>query len=129
MPISRAFRRLVCRLMAGLMLLSQFAVAGYACPLPAAAAPAAVAVHCQDMDAAQKALCFEHCHPSSQGTDTASPPSPTPTPAMAPVMYVVPAIDVMGPVVTGPVPPGAAGPSPEVASAPPHAILHCVWRT
>jgi hypothetical protein len=128
MPRTRAFRSLVCRLMAGLMLLSQFAIAGYACPLPAPVA-AGTAAHCASatLDVTQKSLCFEHCHPSSQSTDTPSPPAPAP--ALAAVLYVVPALDASTPPADVLVAPGPDGPSLEVASAPPHAILHCVWRT
>lgn len=138
MAFTRAFRSFIGRLMVGVLLFSQFAVAAYACPTTAGVLSVdrgnvSVATHdgsqaapCDQMDSAQKSLCIEHCHPSSQSADTATPPAPAA--AMAMVLYVLPvaaAAEAASPGVCGPSP---AAPSLEAASPPSHAVLHCVWR-
>ena len=138
MSFTRAIRSFIGRLMVGVMLLSQFAVAAYACPTTAGTlsvdrANVIVATHhgsqaapCEQGDSAQKSLCIEHCHPSSQSADTATPPAPAT--AMAMVLYVLPVaapIEEASPGVCGTLP---AAPSLEAASPPSHAVLHCVLR-
>ena len=142
---TRALTRSVSRLLIGVVLLTQFAVASYACPglMPnaapgvllsaatsgplqahAAPEPAAMPPGCDQMDPAAAALCAEHCHPTAQSSHTASAAEVgTSLPAL---LYALPRELLQAPGT------GRAGPSGDAGLAaapePPHAILHCVFR-
>jgi hypothetical protein len=117
------FRRTVCRLAAGAVLLAQIAVSAYACPglkaPPAEPSTAAVAHHCDAADddvAAVTPLCSEHCRYGQQVDQSKLPIVAAPP---ATYLYVVPA---------GVTPRLALRWSVKaavVAPSPPHAILHC----
>ena len=129
MKLSRELRRLVCRILAGVVLFAQLAVAAYACPDLGAPAMAVAAdmqamPGCDQMDPEAAALCAEHCRFGQQSADTASPPAVQP--AIPMLLYLLPG-EAMAPLMS-------AGPAPAPDSAmlaappPPHAILHCVLR-
>jgi len=140
--MTRAFRRLVARLMIGIVLLAQFAVASHACalaaatvrsPMPAMAmhdgAPCAEAAAAAGSPGAAPAdvaagspLCAGHCQLGQQSADPS--PAPSVAPALVAALYVLPA---------APPPAGAAGAPgqalpPRAGSSPPLAILHCCLR-
>jgi hypothetical protein len=148
MSLSRALRKTIGRLLIGVVLLAQFAVASYACPglkgmgsgangsaakamLVAAADAAAATVlagmplGCDQMDTEAANLCAEHCHQGQQSADTASAPAvglgiPT-------FLYSLP-LEPQHSLGSGrsfPAPDARLDAAPE----PPHAILHCVFRT
>jgi hypothetical protein len=127
MSLTRALSKLICRVLIGVFLSAQLAVAGYACPGLGQGSPQAVEAQgmpagCEQMDRDTANLCAEHCHFGQQSSDTAPM-----TVVFAPVpalLYVLPAdgeADADG----RPLP--SADPQIE-AAPPPHAILHCVLR-
>src|SRR5262245_8621099 len=118
MVLPRALNRLVSRVLIGVFLFAQLAVAGYACPrvtqeLQATrtqAMPGGCDHGQMDRDAAN--LCAEHCHFGQQSSDTAPVPvAIAPAPAL---LYLLPAsADITRP-----------PPSPDpllAATPPPHA--------
>ena len=140
---SRALGTCISRVLIGVMLFAQFAIASYACPgmgLLARAAGTDMAVSvataagsdqtaddkmagdCGQMDPNAANLCLEHCRYGQQSSDTA--PAPVAHAAMPTLLYVVPA----GPdPITGA--PGLLASDPLLwAAPPPHALLHCVLR-
>ena len=145
MRLSRSLTSQICRVLIGVLLFAQLAVAAYACPafgtkapmsgqMVSAAAPvqdssvdAAKAVSACDqmgqMDSSSPNLCLEHCRSGHQSSDTAPAPIVA---AMTPaLLYVLPT--ELEPV-TGSSP-SLPAMDPLVATAPPpHAILHCVLR-
>ena len=146
MTLSCALRQCISRLLIGVVLFAQFAVASYACPglkvmgstdkgvaatamhgvgADTAAEPAAMPPGCDQMDPNAANLCAEYCHQGHQSADTAD----------------VPAVSLGIPTFLYSLPPepqhslgcGRSFPAPDAcldaAPEPPHAILHCVFRT
>ena len=145
--MSRALSTTISRLLIGVLLFAQFAVAGYACPglsgmtsmpksndvmvMPSAAVPddAAAAVAdmapgCDQIDQGAANLCAEHCRFGHQSADTA--PVPVVLAAIPTFLYSLPLepAPLLGS--------GRSMPAPDAnlaaAPPPPHAILHCVFR-
>ena len=131
MSLPRALNKLICRVLIGVFLSAQLAVAGYACPGPGQATSQAVETQaekpsampgCDQMDRDAANLCAEHCHFGQQSSDTA--PMPVVFPPVPALLYVLPA-DAEAQSDGRPVP--SANP-PLDAPPPSHAILHCVLR-
>lgn len=144
----RAPRKSICRVLIGILLFAQFAVASYACPrlsdtasiangypatLTAVAVDSQGAVSvstagilsdCDRMDQDAGNLCAEHCRQGQQSVDSA--PAPVMQAAMPTLLYPL----FLEPEHT----PGFGRSFPAhdarmaAAHAPPHAILHCVFR-
>jgi len=134
--------RFIARLLVGVLLFAQMAVAAYACPVmlngsanrPGHSASMGMgdvaAMHSSGemeasfggMDSDLPNLCFGHCQFGHQNTDSTSPP--TPSVAMLTSLYTLPSLEqsvgLARPLAT------ASG-SPSTAD-PPHAILHCCFR-
>jgi hypothetical protein len=141
MRLSRSLTSRICRVLIGVLLFAQLAVAAYACPglattsphgqmtMTAATAPPSsadadkAAGGCNQMDPAAPNLCLEHCRAGHQSSDTA--PAPVVAAATPALLYVLP-IEPEPVVGSSPSLPAT---DPRVAIAPPpHAILHCVLR-
>ncbi|MGJ7568836.1 hypothetical protein ACSFBM_33635 [Variovorax sp. GB1R11] len=150
--MTRALVRLVARGLIGLLLFSQLAIAAYACPALSVslaghsssamsmqmAQDAAAATDsardsamqespCADMvggtDTASSNLCAEHCKYGQQSDHASTLTVPT---VLLSVLYpMTPWVPETAP----PARPAAASLSALVAASPPHAILHCVYRT
>lgn len=140
--IPRALSRLIARLMVGVLLFAQFAVAAYACSggmgttmnvAEATVADATMAgapmagMDSKDaghgaMDPAQPNLCAAHCQSGQQ--NAGAKPVPDLPAAMPASLY--PLVPVTLPVRTQ-CPVGAVDDPPPMAG-PPHAILHCCFR-
>lgn len=145
MTFARALSNQICRMLIGVLLFAQFAVASYACPgllamnvitpavsMPAAAddaadpgptASTAMPPGCGQMDQDAANLCAEHCRYGQQSADTAPVPVvAAPVPAL---LYMLPleADSLKGCVQALPAPDPVLAVRP-----PPHAILHCVYR-
>ena len=148
MQIPRAMSKAVSRLLIGVLLFAQFAVASYACPslmgsaaevggkagmamaasasrdASAAATPASMPPGCDQIDAKAANLCAEHCRSGQQSVDTA--PAPIVHVAIPTLLYPLPLEPqrLLGS--------GRSFPAPDAglvaALSPPHAILHCVFR-
>jgi hypothetical protein len=129
MSFTRALTRQISRVLIGVLLFAQLAVASYACPglstMPAMASSNAMAMSpdCDQIDRAAANLCAEHCRHGQQSADTASVPvvlAPVPT-----LLYSLP-LELepqLGSALAFP------APDPVLAVRPPsHAILHCVHR-
>ncbi len=137
------FKRLICRLMVGVLLFAQMAVAAYACPGGSLVVSAARQTMTQAMSVdmppachqmmAERAgkgagageavpnLCVEHCRYGQQSDQTWSPVLPV---AVLNSLYVVAAIPEISRR-------GELSPVPHVlpvAGPPPHSILHCCFR-
>ncbi len=130
---SRHLRRVTARLLVGLLVYAQMALAGYACvdpstlagndPMPASA----TASHDPSMGTTQASMtqsvmCAAHCQAEQQNVDV----KPVPVPALA----LLAGYFTLEPVTSGsgierPVNPAAA---PPPLADPPHAILHCCMR-
>lgn len=147
--MTRAFKRWLCRVMIGVVVFAQTSIAAYACPAmsgsaqdtatPVAAAESMARAPCADampagagsaglrsapapMDPASPALCAAHCQYGTQSADHAS--APTVPAALLTTLYILPA-----PIVPiGRARPLFDQPSPQAASSPPLAILHCCFR-
>lgn len=136
--IRRASRSL-CRLLIGVLLFAQLAIAAYACPQlsstgvgegaamerAGAATPAAdMAAGCPEMgqaDPDQPNLCIEQVHFGQQSDQTQTPTLPA---ILLTALYTLPLLPE-----PAPPPPSAAVTSGFLAAAsPPHAILHCCFR-
>lgn len=144
--MNTALKRLICRVLIGMLLSTQLAVAAYACPghgLQSSTGPASTSMsmtaavdmpsdgmasatlrepaggHGQ-MDPHLPNLCSEHCRSDQQK------PDPSPAPSLAPVLlrvvYALPAQDTQGAHLT------ARTGAPTVPGDPPHSILHCCRR-
>lgn len=128
-----AFRRSICRLLMGVLVSTQLAIAAYACagpsrmPMAEQGQPAgAVMVMAEDgmlggsgpLDAALPNLCLAHCQHGQQSGDHS--PAPTVPAMLLTSLYTLPAL-AEGSVTTAP-----DGAPP--AAAPPHAVLHCCLR-
>lgn len=128
MTFTRALSKQICRVLVGVLLFAQFAVASYACPglsrmQAMTSESAAMPPGCDQVDQDAANLCAEHCRYGQQSADTASAPvvaAPVPsllyfltleTESLAGSARALPASD---PVL--------------VVRPPPHAILHCVYR-
>lgn len=140
MWFTRALRKAVSRLLIGSLLFAQLAIAAYACPaLPsteavstmtgaseraASTVPAPMA-GCEEIDPGASPLCTGHCQQGQQSVDTT--PVPGPHTAIATFLYSL----AVGPVQLLPVARSrsVADVGLAVAPSPPHAILHCVFRT
>ncbi len=145
---SRTFAKAISRMLIGVLLFAQFAVASYACPglkemvLVANASAgtdstaklttqtAAMPPGCEEMDAELPNLCVEHCRQGQQSADTAA--APTVGPGIPVLLYSLP-LEPQHSLGSGRALPaharahardGRLDPAPE----PPHAILHCVFR-
>lgn len=143
MLATRAIRKSVGRLLIGVLLFAQLAVASYACPgfsgsvstMAVAATtgtPAQVAAEgsttmaaCDHFDASAANLCAGHCQHGQQRADTA--PVPVVHAAIPTFLY---SLRIEPEHLLGS---GRSHPAPDAslaaAPAPPHAILHCVFRT
>ncbi len=143
MPLTRTLNQLICRVLIGLVLFAQFAVASYACPRgmgmgmdlgmtmeTGVAPPAAEATDSSpavsgsgDLDQDAPNLCAEHCKTGHQSHDTA--PVPVLFVPLLALRYVLTPADAIA-AADQP----ATVPDPLLAvPPPPHAILHCVLRT
>jgi len=147
MSLSHALRRSIGRLLIGVLLFAQFAVAAYACPSAlkavstAAGSPEAVvndwmtqaktttsADHispdCDQIDRDAANLCAEHCHSGQQRADTV--PAPAVPAAIDLLLYSL----HFEPTHLPPLGRSLAPSGASLAAAPPpaHAILHCVLR-
>lgn len=129
MVFTRALTRLIGRLLIGVVLFAQLAVAAYACPKLEARGHVQQAMAmmngCAGMDMSQDDanLCAEHCKVGQQSNDTARlPVAFTPVEAL---LYVLPDEQLAEADAESTQP----APDPLLAAAPPpHALLHCVWR-
>ena len=140
--MTRQFLRTICRALIGVVMLTQMAIAAYACPGLAGAGTMAMtmaSVTASDADVADSSpamdcegmtgpmdpdfanLCAEHCHHGQQSDQTS--------------MLTVPAVLLTALYDTTPAP--VLGDSPghvveaasgRVAAAPPHTLLHCCLR-
>ena len=135
MSSSRVWRQSISRLLIGVLLLAQFAVASYACPglnLPGATASSHAAMvpptnmppGCDQMDPGSANLCAEHCHAGQQSADTAS--AGMVGVGVAAHLYSLPMDALNGPGSSQSHP--LSGALLDAAPEPPHAILHCVFR-
>jgi hypothetical protein len=114
----------VARLLIGVLVLAQMAVAAYACPSSTGDVTVnAVAMpDCDQVDTDVTQLCLEHCRFGQQSADHS--PAPAPLPALLTPLYSLPpAADAAAPGLrlTADAPPGAVDP--------PHTLLHCCLRT
>ncbi|MDE2593413.1 MAG: hypothetical protein KGL57_04180 [Burkholderiales bacterium] len=145
MTMTKAFRRLICRLMIGVMLLAQISIAAYACPglaasmamqsdltamtsdsLPVDMADCDQMAEMPDMatsmDKALPNLCAEHCHQGHQSDQT----QVLALPAVALIsLYTVDQIVCTSELAW----PTLAQYVPLAAAPPPLSILHCCFRT
>ncbi|CAN5135165.1 hypothetical protein BH11PSE10_BH11PSE10_10880 [soil metagenome] len=152
--ISRAFLKAISRLLIGVVLFAQFAVASYACPglmgvrdvtgmhsmandasqgllTGLAADDAAVPAEsagmppgCEQMDPDAANLCAEHCHPRQQSADRAA--VPVVSMGIPTLLYSLP-LEAQRSLACGRAFP-AVDADLDAAPEPPHAILHCVFR-
>ena len=140
--MTRTFKQAICRLLIGLVLFAQMAVAAYACPAMSMAA-AAESADCATMamadasqeraerptaledkfDAGAPNLCAAHCHFGQQTSDEATTLAVPPL-ALVDSLYAVP---VLATKLEG-VRPDAEAPDRFAAAFPPHSILHCCFR-
>ena len=145
MSLSRALRQSVSRLLIGVVLFAQLAVASYACPglkvmnsvgngvaptamhgvmADIAAEPAAMPPGCDQMDPDAANLCAEHCRHGQQSADTANVPAVSlGIPTVLDSLPLEPQHS-LGSSRCVPAPDAGLDAAPE----PPHDILHCVFR-
>ena len=132
-------KRLLCRLLIGILLFTQIAIAAYACPQlsptrfsqPSAAVEsmampsvADIPLCCDGMgrtDPDNPNICAGHCQFGQQSDQTQTPTMPA---ALLASLYIVSPV----PELTVPTRPAAASAGILVAASPPHAILHCCFR-
>ena len=142
--MTRHFLRSICRMLIGVVVLTQMAVAAYACPGLAAAKmqmSSVVAVagdlagtadtalqpmaNCEDMagavDPSFANLCAEHCHHGQQSDQVATLTVPA---VLLNALYVTPA----APEPSAAPRPAADATSARAAACAPLAILHCCFR-
>jgi hypothetical protein len=148
MILSRALSKTISRLLIGVLLFAQFAVAGYACPSLSAMKAmtnddamssmamagqttggameqsTAMSPGCDQIDQDAANLCAEHCRFGHQSADTA--PVPIVLAAIPALLYSLPLepAHLLGSGRSFP----TADSSMAAAPPPPHAILHCVFR-
>lgn len=130
--MTRSYKRTLARLLLGVLVYAQLAVAAYACGVGSspgsdrATGPAAVhveaLVHALQMDADQPTLCVAHCRSGQQNAD--AKPLPVPPFALVAGYFSLEPLSASGerdsPVL-------ASGSLPPLAD-PPHAVLHCCLR-
>ena len=139
--MSRAIRKSISLVLMGVLLFAQLAVASYSCPRLGGMDPASMTVSmtvsmpesmsvgmapgCDQLDPEAANLCAEHCHQGQQSADTAA--SPAVSAAIPTLLYLIPTEPqhVPGSCRSAPAVDDSVGAAPE----PPHAILHCVFRT
>ncbi len=122
--LSRRMLRALARLLIGTLLFAQFAVAAHACAQMAADPAMATSIDAradEGDDSTAERVCAEHCKAEPQG-DTQHGALATPAPVRSLLHRLLP-------------PPPSDAPRRTVAllnaltpGAPPHAILHCVFR-
>ena len=136
--MTRCSLRAVARILVGVLLMAQMAIAAYACPalLPVMAGnmqsgDASVAdksaplANCDDMagalDPSLPNLCAEHCKAGQQSDRAPTLNMPA---AVLTALYATPLVPVAAP------PPRAVAATMGAlgAASPPHTILHCVFR-
>jgi hypothetical protein len=135
MRLPRTLNQSICRLLIGVFLFGQLAVAAYACPGEARGgeqrqemAAKAMPVGCDQMasmdqmDPQAANLCAEHCKFGHQSSDTS--PAPVVLAPTTALLYLLP-IDEDVALATQA---RAASDMLQAAAPPPHAILHCIWR-
>ncbi|MEO5688478.1 MAG: hypothetical protein ABIR54_14060 [Burkholderiaceae bacterium] len=147
MKLSRALSKAIGKLLIGVLLFAQIAVASHACPgpsgrgsasqgnsemhMPSDAGPTGAAAEsrkmasgCDQVDQSVSNLCTEHCRQGQQSADVT--PAPVVHAAIPTLLYVIPTeLELTlgsGRLSTAPDASMAAAPPP------PHAILHCVFR-
>lgn len=133
-----AVKRALSRVLIGLLLFMQLVVAAYACPLLSTERPAtpATASSMQSgnpcdtefgdrslMDDIGGHVCAEHCRYGQQSAD--HPPAPALSPAVLTALY--PLASPAEPAGHGL--PRPAADDPAAVASPPHAILHCCFRS
>lgn len=144
MTITRKLSKLISQVLMGVMLLTQLAVASYACPslsglhavpnpdsasIMATTAEAPVSKSagsspgCDEIDHDAANLCTEHCRFGQQSADTA--PAPVPLAPMPALLYSLPLEPES---ILSSTRSCAASDAALAAPPPPHAILHCVFR-
>jgi len=138
-----ALKPAVCRLLVGLLLFTQLAIAAYACPAlsperltgperSASARADGMDAGCEQMaqrgqedrdrDAGNPNLCAGHCHAGEQATDR------TPATALSPLLLTGLYIVALPRDTSASTARSIASKFPPAASPPPHAILHCCFR-
>lgn len=150
--MTQALKQLICRLLVGVFLFAQMAVAAYACPQlappglsQASASAMAAAGVASDASAAESDadpamdmaaccdgmgqpdpdnpnLCAEHAHFGQQSDQTQTPTLPAILLASLYVVSTVPELKL-------PARLAAASADLRAAASPPHTILHCCFRT
>ena len=135
--MTRSFLRMICRMLIGVVLFAQLAVAAYACPGlsaagarsmdPGTAATVQAGMDCDDMagsmDPSSASLRAEHCRQGQQSDQAATLALPA---ILLTSLYTLP----LAPEPPSPTPRQMAeGASALAAASPPHAILHCCFRT
>ena len=144
MTITRKLSKLISQVLIGVMLLTQLAVASYACPSMsgshAAVHPdAAIAMSaaseepelrsaglspgCDQLDQEAVNLCLEHCRAGQQSHDTA--PAPV---VLAPIPTLLYSLPLEPDGTSGSLQASPASDAGLAAPPPPHTILHCVFR-
>ena len=137
MRFSRAIRKSISLMLMGVLLFAQLAVASYACPRVGGMDPASMSVSmsalvpadmtpgCDQLDPEAANLCAEHCRQGQQSADTAA--APAVSAAIPTFLYLIPTEPqhLPGSGRSAPAVDDSVGAAPE----PPHAILHCVFRT
>ena len=123
---SRAFIRSLSRLLIGMLLCTQFAIASHACPVMngAAAMPPGCEQVDPDLDTNVANLCAQHCQQGQQSADTAT--ANVVGMAAASCLYPLALVPLQDGACAHGMP--ALQARPEAAPEPPHAILHCVFR-
>ena len=148
MNLSRSISKTISRLLIGVLLFTQFAVASHACPglrglgsmvtdgaggvilslapdaAQAQARPAAMPPGCDQMDPDAANLCAEHCRQGQQSADTAA--APVVGVGALTFLYSLP-LEPQHALGSGRSFP-ASDSRLDAAPEPPHAILHCVFR-
>ena len=138
MKLSQSIIKSIGRLLIGVLLFAQLAVASYACPglmssasltdMGASGSVANLAVDmppgCDETDPAAPNLCVAHCQQGQQSADTAA--TPLVNTGIPTLLYPMP-LEPQGALGLGR---SFAAPDAhlEAAPEPPHAILHCVFR-
>lgn len=137
----RTTSRFIARLLVGVLLFAQLAVAGYACPVMLngsthGMAPSAVMgmgdvaemqsggmeTKLGGMDPDRPNLCLGHCQYGQQNADSTS--SPSLPAAVLTSLYALPSLEQSA----GLARPIATASGPPSLADPPHAILHCCFR-
>src|SRR4051812_33017141 len=98
--LTRTLKRLVAKISIVAVLLTQFALASYACPMPPSGGPASAGVMADNMHAGMADcdngvkndpnMCLQHCHPANQSVQThnhVSVPAVTATASLAVVAF------------------------------------------